>query len=122
MIDPKSRAHADGVELTKADFRQFDQEEGIDWVGMLEHLKTKCGFSEDKQLAQYMDIPSSTLSSVRRGRAELGMIAKFRLLDRYGFHLVAEAAELLMTDEMAAKARRARYRQARRLADKNDKN
>ena len=121
MIDPKSRAQADGVELTKADFQQFNQEEGIDWVGMLEHLKTKCGFSEDKQLAQYMDIPSSTLSSVRRGRAELGMIAKFRLLDRYGFHLVAEAAELLMTDEMAAKARRARYRQAQKLAEKNGK-
>ena len=119
FYDAKSRAVAADIELTRSDFREFDRSAGIDWVGLIDHLKTKCGFTEDRQLCQYMNIPSSTLSSVRRGKAELGMLAKFRLLERYGFHPVSEAAEILMTDEMAAKARRARYRQAQRLADKN---
>ena len=117
MIDPRSRAVADNVELSRSDFREYDLHGRIDWVGLLDHLKMKCGFVEDLQLCQYMNIPASTLSRLRKGKAELGMLAKFRLLDRYGFHLIAEAAEILMSDQMAAKARRARQRQARRLVE-----
>ena len=119
MIDARSRAVADEAEFSRSDFGEFDLSTGIDWVGLLDHLKTRCEFTEDRQLCLYMDIPPSTLSSVRRGKAELGMLSKFRLLDRYGFHLVAEATEILMTDKMAAKARLARYRQSRKRAEAN---
>lgn len=111
-MNPKPFKTADTVNLSSSDFQSFNLEEGIDWAGLVDHLKSKCGFTEDRQVCQYMGIPPSTLSSLRRGRAELSVLTKIRLLDRFGFHLVSEAVELLLTDEMAAKARRARRRQA----------
>ena len=102
----------------KADFAQFCSKDGIDWAGILDYVRDKRGFVEDKQLSKHLDVPSSTLSAVRKGNAELSMLAKFRLLDRFGFHLIAEAAELLDGDELAAKRRRAARRE-RASAEQN---
>lgn len=94
----------------KSEFARFCGKEGIDWAGILDYVRDRCGFVEDKQLSKHLDVPSSTLSAVRRGNAELSMMAKFRLLDRFGYHQIAEAADLLDSDEMAAKRRRAARR------------
>ena len=91
----------------KTDFARFCSKDGIDWAGVLDYVRDRCGFVEDKQLSRHLDVPSSTLSAVRKGNAELSMLAKFRLLDRFGYHLIAEAAELIDGDELAAKRRRA---------------
>ncbi len=95
----------------KSDFARFCSKEGINWAGVLDYVRDRCGFVEDRQLSKYLDVPSSTLSAVRKGNAELSMLAKFRLLDRFGYHLIAEAAELLDGDEIAAKQRRAARRE-----------
>jgi hypothetical protein len=95
----------------KADFARFCSKGGIDWAGILDYVRDRSGFVEDKQLSKHLDVPSSTLSAVRKGNAELSMLAKFRLLDRFGYHLIAEAAELLDGDEIAAKQRRAARRE-----------
>ncbi len=94
----------------KSDFARFCGKEGIDWAGILDYVRERCGFVEDKQLSKHLDVPSSTLSAVRKGNAELSMMAKFRLLDRFGYHQIAEAADLLDSDELAAKRRRAARR------------
>lgn len=95
----------------KSDFARFCGKDGINWAGVLDYVRDRCGFVEDRQLSKHLDVPSSTLSAVRRGNAELSMLAKFRLLDRFGYHLIAEAAELLDHDEIAAKQRRAARRE-----------
>lgn len=95
----------------KADFARFCSKEGIDWAGILDYVRDRSGFVEDRQLSKHLDVPSSTLSAVRKGNAELSMLAKFRLLDRFGYHLIAEAVELLDGDELAAKRRRAARRE-----------
>ena len=61
-------------------------------------------------MASHLNVPPSTLSSVRHGKAELSMMAKYNILDRFGFHLISEATDILMEDELAAKARRATHR------------
>lgn len=94
----------------KSEFARFCGKEGIDWAGILDYVRERCGFVEDKQLSKHLDVPSSTLSAVRKGNAELSMMAKFRLLDRFGYHQIAEAADLLDSDELAAKRRRAARR------------
>jgi len=99
----------------KSDFARFCGKDGIDWAGILDYVRDRCGFVEDKQLSKHLDVPSSTLSAVRKGNAELSMMAKFRLLDRFGYRLIAEAAGLIDDDELAAKRRRA-ARRARDLA------
>lgn len=98
------------LDYPKSDFAAFCDKDGIDWAGILDYVRDSCGFVEDKQLSKYLDVPSSTLSAVRKGNAELSMMAKFRLLDRFGYHLIAEAADLLDSDELAAKRRRAARR------------
>lgn len=81
-------------------------EVGIDWQGALEYIKQKNGFAEDKQLSQLLDIPSSTLSAVKYGRAELSDVSKIAILDYFGFNLVADALNALKLDEVGAKRRR----------------
>lgn len=94
----------------RTEFARFNRKEGIDWPSVLDFIRERCGFIEDKQLASHLDIPPSTLSSVRHGKAELSMMAKYNLLDRFGFHLISEATEILAADELAIKARRASRR------------
>jgi hypothetical protein len=110
------QADAPSQSYPKSEFARFCGKDGIDWAGILDYVRDRCGFIEDKQLSKHLDVPSSTLSAVRKGNAELSMMAKFRLLDRFGYHQIAEAADLLDSDELAAKRRRA-ARRARSSAD-----
>lgn len=104
------QADAPSQSYPKSEFARFCGKDGIDWAGILDYVRDRCGFVEDKQLSKHLDVPSSTLSAVRKGNAELSMMAKFRLLDRFGYHQIAEAADLLDSDELAAKRRRAARR------------
>lgn len=104
------QADAPSQNYPKSEFARFCGTDGIDWAGILDYVRDRCGFVEDRQLSKHLDVPSSTLSAVRRGKAELSMMAKFRLLDRFGYHQIAEAADLLDRDELAAKRRRAARR------------
>ena len=110
------QADAPSQSYPKSEFARFCGKDGIDWAGILDYVRDRCGFIEDKQLSKHLDVPSSTLSAVRKGNAELSMMAKFRLLDRFGYHQIAEAADLLESDEVAAKRRRA-ARRARSATD-----
>jgi len=91
----------------------------IRWLEALDSLKNELGFIEDKQLADYLKIPSSTLSDFRRGKSEISGRIKLRILDHLGFHSIASGLEFFLRDEMAAAAKRARQRQARKIAEKN---
>jgi len=110
------QADAPSESYPKSEFARFCGKDGIDWAGILEYVRGRCKFIEDRQLSKHLDVPSSTLSAVRKGNAELSMMAKFRLLDRFGYHQIAEAADLLDSDELAAKRRRA-ARRARSATD-----
>ena len=92
------------------DVARYCSKEGIDWAGVLNYVRDRCDFVDDRQLSKHLDVPSSTLSAVRKGNAEISMLAKFRMLDRFGYHLITEAVELLNADEIAAKQRRAARR------------
>jgi hypothetical protein len=107
----------------REEFLRFVQpnNKGIDWLGLLEYVKHQHGFSEDRQLALSLAIPPSTLSAVKRGKAELSIISKMTILDHFGVHLIAEAIQMLSIDEEAAKARRQVQREALRpTAEKAD--
>jgi len=128
---PRPRAKADAASrlpqagatvpaYPKSDFAQYCSKDGIDWAGILDYVRDRCGFIEDRQLSKHLDVPSSTLSAVRKGNAELSMLAKFRLLDRFGYHQIAEAADLLDGDELAAKRRRAARRERASIARGNE--
>lgn len=107
----------------REDFLSFvrPNNEGIDWLGVLAYVKAQHGFGEDRQLALSLAIPPSTLSAVKRGKAELSIISKMTILDHFGIHLVAEAIQMLSIDEEAAKARRQVQREALRpTAEKAD--
>lgn len=121
MPDNPIFAQADAVKLNKKDFKSFLTENQINWVDLLDYLKDQCGFSEDRQLCNYMSIPPSTLSSVRSGRAELGAVTKFLILDRFGYHLVAEASALILDDQASVKRRRAVQKQAQKIAATREK-
>ncbi|NCC22324.1 MAG: helix-turn-helix domain-containing protein [Alphaproteobacteria bacterium] len=90
----------------------------IRWVDALDSLKDSVGFSEDRELAEYLGIPPSTLSDFRRGKAEVNPRIKLRILDHLGFHRLASGIEFLLKDEMAAASKRLRLRQARKIANK----
>ena len=89
----------------------------VKWLDALESLKKSAGFIEDKELAAYLGIPPSTLSDFRRGKAEISSRIKLRILDHLGFHRIASGIEFLLRDETAAATKRARQRQARKIAD-----
>lgn len=89
----------------------------IRWLEALESLKRSAGFIEDKELAAYLGIPPSTLSDFRRGKAEISSRIKLRILDHLGFHRIVTGIEFLLKDEAAAALKRARQRQARKIAD-----
>lgn len=91
----------------------------IRWLNALESLKRSAGFVEDKDLAAYLKIPPSTLSDFRRGKAEISGRIKLKLLDHLGFHSIVSGMEYLLRDETAAAVKRARQRQARKIADNN---
>ena len=91
----------------------------IRWLNALESLKRSAGFVEDKDLAAYLKIPPLTLSDFRRGKAEISGRIKLKLLDHLGFHSIVSGMEYLLRDETAAAVKRARQRQARKIADKN---
>lgn len=109
----EGRVHVDPI---AQDFR--DEETGsIRWIDALDSLKRSSGLVEDKDLAAYLSIPPSTLSDFRRGKAEISSRIKLKILDYLGFHQIAAGIEFLMRDESAAAAKRARQRQARKMAD-----
>lgn len=89
----------------------------LDWLKIIDSLKMHCEFAEDQQLAKYLGIQPIQLSEFRSGRINLAMIAKIKALDSLGFHLAAEIFELLLNDENAERQRRARERQAKKLAE-----
>jgi hypothetical protein len=91
----------------------------IRWLNALESLKRSAGFIEDKDLAAYLKVPPSTLSDFRRGKAEISGRIKLKLLDHLGFHSIVSGMEYLLRDETAAAVKRARQRQARKIADNN---
>lgn len=91
----------------------------IKWLNALESLKKSAGFIEDKDLAAYLKVPPSTLSDFRRGKAEISGRIKLKLLDHLGFHSIVSGIEYLLRDETAAAVKRARQRQARKIADIN---
>lgn len=91
----------------------------IKWLEALEALKRSIGLVEDKELAAYLGIPSSTLSDFRRGKAEISGRIKLKILDHLGFHSIASGIEFLLRDESAAAVKRATQRQARKIADQN---
>lgn len=93
----------------------------IKWLSALESLKKSAGFVEDKDLAAYLKVPPSTLSDFRRGKAEISSRIKLKLLDHLGFHSIVWGIEYLLRDESAAALKRARQRQARKIADQNQK-
>jgi hypothetical protein len=89
----------------------------IKWIEALESLKRSAGFIEDKELAAYLGIPSSTLSDFRRNKAEISGRIKLKILDHLGFHSIISGIEFLLRDETAAAVKRAVQRQARKIAD-----
>lgn len=89
----------------------------VKWLDALESLKKSAGFIEDKELSAYLGIPPSTLSDFRRGKAEVSSRIKLRILDHLGFHRIASGIEFLLRDETAAASKRARQRQARKIAE-----
>lgn len=91
----------------------------IKWLNALESLKRSAEFVEDKDLAAYLKVPPSTLSDFRRGKAEISSRIKLKLLDHLGFHSIVSGIEYLLRDETAAALKRARLRQARKIADQN---
>ncbi len=107
---PAGRAKATLESYRRSEFARFNKDQGVDWLAVLDFIRERCAFVEDKQLASHLNVPPSTLSSVRHAKAELSMMAKYKILDRFGFHLIADATEILMADELAAKARRAAHR------------
>jgi transcriptional regulator with XRE-family HTH domain len=98
----------------------FDTNTGsIRWLEALDSLKNATGLIEDKQFADYLKISTSTLSDFRRGKSEISGRIKLRILDHLGFHTIASGLEFFLRDELAAVARRARQRQAKKIAEKN---
>lgn len=115
------------IEIVAGD-REFQPRDGefldestgsIRWLNALESLKRSAGFVEDKDLAAYLKVPPSTLSDFRRGKAEVSGRIKLKLLDHLGFHSIVSGIEYLLRDETAAAVKRARQRQARKIADNN---
>lgn len=105
----------------KNEFFDYVSDQGINWIAILERIRDQAGFVEDKQLADYLDIPQSTLSAVLKGRSELNMYNKFIVLDKFGFHSIVEAVTILKSDDLTARVRRAVRRQAQVIAEKNNK-
>jgi len=98
----------------------FDVEKkSIRWIAALDSLKEEAGFVEDKQLAEYLKIPTSSLSDFRRGRSELSPRLKFTILDFLGFHKISSGIEFLLSDELSSAVKRARQRRAKKIAEKN---
>ncbi len=98
----------------------FDLSTGsIRWIDALDALKTSAGFVEDKQLADYLKISTSTLSDFKRGKSEISGRIKLKILDFLGFHTITSGLEFFLRDELAAVAKRARQRQAKKIAQKN---
>lgn len=89
----------------------------IRWLDALESLKKSAGLIEDKELAAYLGIPTSTLSDFRRRKADISSRIKLTILDHLGFHRLASGIEFLLRDEAAVALKRARQRQARKLSD-----
>jgi hypothetical protein len=90
----------------------------IDWHKALDRLHRATGLVEDKELASYLSLAPSSLSEFRTGVGALPFMAKLRILDAIGFHTLAQALEFLEPEELAAKSRRARERQAKKLAQR----
>lgn len=106
-----------GAELSGFEFA--DNTTGsIRWLEALESLKRAAGFIEDKELAAYLGIPTSTLSDFRRGKAEISSRIKLKILDHLGFHRIVSGIEFLLRDETAAAVKRARQRRSRKIAER----
>lgn len=91
----------------------------IRWMAALDSLKDAAGFAEDKQLADYLQIPTSTLSDFRRSKTEMTGRVKLKILDHLGFHKISSCIEFFLKDETAASLKRARQRQAKKLAERS---
>ncbi|HNV58023.1 MAG TPA: helix-turn-helix domain-containing protein [Rhodoferax sp.] len=113
IVDSDSRIESFGDEF-------IDSNTGsIKWLEALESLKRSAGFVEDKELASYLGIPSSTLSDFRRNKAEISGRIKLKILDHLGFFSIVSGIEFLLRDEHAAAVKRAKQRQARKIANQN---
>ncbi|MCX7205651.1 MAG: hypothetical protein NT086_06635 [Proteobacteria bacterium] len=98
----------------------WDGERGsISWLLALDRLKQSTGIVEEKEFANYLNIPSSTLSDVRRGKMEINPRIKCQILNFLGFHSLTTVMQLLLNEERAAALKRTIQRQAKKIAASN---
>lgn len=117
------QAVEDERSFTENNLNLYDTSSGsIKWVEALDSLKVAAGFIEDKQLANYLQIPTSSLSDFRLSKVEMSGRIKLKILDHLGFHRVSSVIEFFLKDETAASLKRARQRQAKKLAEKSSIN
>lgn len=88
----------------------------LSWVQALDEVKQRLGLIEDKEFAQAIDIPASTLSEFRNMNGNLPLLTKLRLLQVLGYESLAEVISLLLEEDKREKNRRKLVRQSRKAA------